>query len=136
MPIGAPLGYGISVLRRLFAILAACLALVATQSAWGVPLVCRAEAEVRACHCDHSKGAAVTEDDCCSRAEPDTMGQPGHTLPVPAFVRVRLPALPPAAAVPADVADLPSSTLAFLASIPARAPPAAPRFLALRSLLI
>lgn len=133
---GPIVGYGRAVLRRLFAVLAACLALVATQSAWAVPLVCRAEAEVRACHCDHSRGGPMLEDDCCSRSERDSIGQPGHTLPLPSWVRVRLPAAPVAEASAAPLADAPPATLAFLAGIPARAPPAAPRFLRHRSLLI
>ncbi len=123
-------------LRRLFAVIAACFALVATQSAWAVPVFCRAEAEVRACHCDHAReGMSLAEDDCCDRGERDTVGAPGVALPVPQLVRLRLGA-PSAPTAAGDVRAAAPRVVAYVANTPARGPPPAPRFLANRSLLI
>lgn len=121
-------------LRRLLAVLAACLALIATQSAWAVPAFCRAEAEARACHCEH--GAAMAGvDDCCNRGERDTLGAPGLALPIPHFVAIRLPVadFPAPPPVAAEDAALPA---VLVAHVGARAPPATPRFLRLQALLI
>lgn len=121
-------------LRRLVSVLAACLALIATQSAWAVPMLCRAEAEQRVCVCDHDSGT-MAADDCCTRSSQDTVGAPGVALPIPRFVAVRLPEWSAPAPVVA-VALVSSPTPAFVAALPSRGPPSAPRFLAYRSLLI
>lgn len=121
-------------LRRIVSLLAACLALIATQSAWAVPMLCRAEAEQRVCVCDHASGS-MAADDCCTPSAQDTVGAPGVALPIPKFVAVRLPEwsapTPVIAAAPVSAPEP-----AFLAALPSRGPPGAPRFLAYRSLLI
>jgi hypothetical protein len=121
-------------LRRLFAVLAACLALLATQSAWAVPRFCRAEAEHRVCHCHHEAGMAMA-DDCCQKGERDSLGAPGIALPIPRFVAIRLPVPDVPAAERVAAADSPAPP-AFVAGAPARGPPGTPRFLRLETLLI
>lgn len=121
-------------LRRFISILAACLALIATQSAWAVPLLCRAETEERVCDCRHD-GTTLAEDDCCTRSERDSMGAPGVALPVPGLVTIRLPEWTvPVPAAATEAAGLSKS--AFLDAFPAGASSGTPRFLAFRSLLI
>ncbi len=121
-------------LRRIVSLFAACLALIATQSAWAVPMLCRAEAEQRVCVCDHASGS-MAADDCCTRSAQDTVGAPGVALPIPKFVAVRLPEWSaPLRAIAAAPVSAPEP--AFLAALPSRGPPGAPRFLAYRSLLI
>lgn len=121
-------------LRRLVAVLAACLALVAVQSAWAVPMFCRAEAEARVCHCHHEAGS-LQKDDCCERGERDAVGAPGIVLPLPSFVAQKLAGYtPPPAARPAP--EVPVAEAAYVASAPARGPPGTPRFLRLRTLVI
>ncbi|GDX83284.1 hypothetical protein LBMAG42_50950 [Deltaproteobacteria bacterium] len=121
-------------LRRLVSVLAACLALIATQSAWAVPMLCRAEAEQRVCVCSHESGT-MAADDCCTRSDRDSVGVPGVALPIPTFRAIRLPewSAPPVAVAAAPVSE---PEPAFLAALPSRGPPRAPRFLAYRSLLI
>ena len=121
-------------LRRLVSLLAACLALIATQSAWAVPMLCRAEAEQRVCVCDHASGT-MAADDCCTRSERDSVWVPGVTLPIPAF-RVFRPPEWSAPAVVVAMGPVSEPEPAFLAALPSRGPPSAPRFLAFRSLLI
>lgn len=121
-------------LRRFVSILAACLALIATQSAWAAPLLCRAEAEDRVCACRHD-GTTLDEDDCCTRSERDSMGAPGMALPVPNLVAIRLPEWTRRAPAAAPEAAG-SSKSVFLDALSVVRPPGNPRFLVFRSLLI
>jgi len=121
--------------RRLVHLIAALLALVAVHSAWAAPWVCLAEAEQRVCACQHPPGSGEMGEDCCTRSQSDAQPAPGVNLPSPHFaLRV---ALPPAAMAVASIEAAEAATPAVFPAIDgARSPPATPRFLRLRTLLI
>ena len=119
--------------RRVLSLFAALLALVAVHSAWAVPWVCLADVQARACVCDHAAGTGTLEEDCCTRGEADASAAPGVNLPSPHFAgRLAAPPLRPAPPPPAEAAP----PLRFASARGARAPPATPLFLSLRTLLI
>lgn len=121
--------YTLLVVRaRLLSLLAVLIALLATTGAWGATRVCRAEAEARACRCEH---AAEVVDDCCQRQTGEPAVPGAFALLVPsATASAPVPRLHPPAASP--LPPLPG----VARKEAARAPPSVPRFLAIRTLLI
>lgn len=122
------------VFRRLLAVFVALLAFVATAQASATTLVCKAEAQARACHCNHAAMQSMAEDDCCNGQQQATQSAASFALLVP----------PPSAVSGgswlARQGEIPAVADVFLApgyahDAPARAPPV-PRFLAFRTLLI
>ena len=122
-----------AVLRRFTQLLVALFAIAAVGQANAATVVCRAEAEARACHCDH-KAMAAAPDACCTgqgvgvaSAAPFALLAPPDRLEFSASY-----AYPSAKPTIAVVGMLPAGNAH---DAPARAPPV-PRFLRLRTLLI